>query len=119
MKRTSGEDGQLRLPCTAGTNAQAALGKVDAILVGFTVTWTGSKLPVRSQAGTTSNSRTPRGKVASKSHRARYRCLCPREGLMGNFTKEFVLATPNRNNILGLVSVHSQDRLRRMFLSHD
>lgn len=83
MKRTSQEDGQPQSPCTAGTCAQAALGKVDVILVGFTVTWTGSELPVRSQVGTTSNSRTPQGKVASKSHHARCRFLCPREGGCG------------------------------------
>lgn len=83
MRRTSQEDGQPQSPCTAGTCAQAALGKVDVILVGFTVTWTGSELPVRSQVGTTSNSRTPQGKVASKSHHARCRFLCPREGGCG------------------------------------
>lgn len=38
-------------------------------------------------------------------------CVSQRSGVMGNFSKKAVHATSNRDNILDLVSIHSQDRL--------
>lgn len=83
MEGTSLEDGQTQRSHTAGACVQAALGKVDVILVGSALTWTGPKLPVRSQAVTASKSRALMGKAASKSCHARHRGLCPREGGCG------------------------------------